>query len=82
MTDDAGAGARIQDQDRSGISTQHQHQPDIWGLTKGMLQRLYILLLNTIPFLVQQNVGLVQEGEGELHPRNNLLVGMFLLSMS
>jgi hypothetical protein len=29
------------------------------GLTKGMLQRQYILLVKTIPFLVQQNVGLV-----------------------
>jgi hypothetical protein len=35
------------------------HQPDIWGLTKGILQSIYILLLETIPFLVQQNVGLV-----------------------
>jgi hypothetical protein len=35
------------------------HQPDIWGLTKSMLQGIYILLLKTIPFLVQQNVGLV-----------------------
>jgi hypothetical protein len=39
---------------------QPQHQPDIWGLTKGMLQTVYILLVKTIPFLVQQNVGLVQ----------------------
>ena len=40
-----------------------RHQPDIWGLTKGMLQklqRLYILVLKTIPLLVQQNVGLVR----------------------
>ena len=36
-----------------------RHQPDIWGLTKGMLQSIYILILKTIPFLVQQNVGLV-----------------------
>jgi hypothetical protein len=35
------------------------HQPDIWGLTTGMLQTIDILLLKTIPFLVQQNVGLV-----------------------
>jgi hypothetical protein len=39
--------------------TRQRHQPDIWGLTKGMLQSIYILLLKTIPFLVQQNVGLV-----------------------
>ena len=37
----------------------HRHQPDICGLTKSMLQSVYILLLKTIPFLVQQNVGLV-----------------------
>ena len=37
----------------------HLHQPDIWGLKKGIHQSLYILLLKTIPFLVQQNVGLV-----------------------
>ena len=31
------------------------HQPDdIWGLTKGMRQRLYILLFKTIPCLVLQ----------------------------
>jgi hypothetical protein len=36
------------------------HQPDIWGLTKGMLQSINVLLLKTIPFFVQQNVGLVQ----------------------
>ena len=36
-------------------------QPDIWGLTKGMLQSINILLLKTIPFLVQQNVGLVPD---------------------
>jgi hypothetical protein len=39
---------------------QPQHQPDIWGLTQGMLQSLYILLLKNIPFLVKQNIGLVQ----------------------
>jgi len=38
----------------------HRHQPDIWGLTKGMLQKLYFLFLKTISFLVQQNVGLVR----------------------
>jgi hypothetical protein len=44
------------------------HQPDIWGLTKGMLYSIYILLLKTIPFLVQQNVGLVpgQEKDGRM----------------
>jgi hypothetical protein len=26
------------------------HQPDIWGLTKGMLQSIDILLFKTIPF--------------------------------
>jgi hypothetical protein len=33
-----------------------QHQPDIWGLTKGMIQNLYIFvfkpILKPIPFLV------------------------------
>jgi hypothetical protein len=29
----------------------------LWGLTKGMLQKIYILVLQTIPCLVQQNVG-------------------------
>jgi hypothetical protein len=27
------------------------HQPDIWGLTKGMLQRIIMILLKTIPRL-------------------------------
>jgi hypothetical protein len=36
------------------------HQPDIWGLTKGMASKyIYFIILKTIPFLVQQNVGLV-----------------------
>jgi hypothetical protein len=30
-------------------------QPDIWGLTKCMLQKIYFLLVKTIPFLVQYN---------------------------
>jgi hypothetical protein len=35
----------------------------IWyGLTKGMLQNIIHLLVKTILFLVQQNVGLVQDG--------------------
>jgi hypothetical protein len=38
------------------------HQPDIWGLTKGMLHGLNILLIKYIPCLVQQNVGLVRSG--------------------
>jgi len=39
----------------------HRHQPDIWGLSKGMLQRLIFSSTQTIPFLVQQNVGLVPD---------------------
>ena len=36
-----------------------RHQPDIWGLTKSMLQNQNILLNKIIPCLVQQHVGLV-----------------------
>ena len=40
---------------KQGVNAPTRHL----GLTKGMFQKLYILLLKTIPFLVQQNVGLV-----------------------
>ena len=46
-------------QAQMALAVSWRHQPDIWGLTKGMFQSLYILLLKIIPFLVQQNVGLV-----------------------
>jgi hypothetical protein len=46
-----------------GTQRSARHQPDIWGLTKSMIQKLYILhyifYYKTIPCLIQQNVGLV-----------------------
>jgi hypothetical protein len=57
----AGYTKKLDEEEEKKPTEGKPHQPDIWGLTKGMLKRLYILLLETIPFLVQQNVGLVPE---------------------
>ena len=50
-----------------------QHQPDIWGLTKGMLQKIYFTLVKNILCLLQQNVGLVGTYTGALHQPDILL---------